>query len=281
MSDVLTSCARPTKSEARDIAEALTAVGYGVWRRLFANRGALRTFRARFLPAPLLACAVAAITLLPAVADGHPRHASRSYPNHHHTPQTNAPVEAAAPETNEPGGKHKGRLLTPDQVGHDKFVTGVAEAPLHDIDVMNAKIPPVLKRAMADPYERPKPYTCREITAQVRGLYEALGPDYDEATSKEHNGLVSKDSALDAMREGEKAFIPFDGFIRFVSGAERHDRYVLAAIQAGATRRAYLKGLGEAHGCDLPGAPDHFVRASTERKEPGFGPYPKQNVASR
>ena len=37
--------------------------------------------------------------------------------------------------------------------------------------------------------------------------------------------------------------IPFRGWIRKLSGAERHDKYVQAAITAGAVRRAYLKGL--------------------------------------
>jgi hypothetical protein len=234
-----------------------------------------RSTAATRVTAETLACVVAAIALLPTVAIGHPHQPHRT--NHHaaHAAATYPHADAEAHAAGEAGGKHTSRLLTPYQVGHAGFVTGVAEAPLHDLDVANGKIPPVLKRAMEAPYERPEPSNCREITAQVRSLYDALGPDYDEATSNEHSGVVSKNSAYDAMRAGEKLYIPFDGVIRFVSGADRHDRYVLAAIQAGATRRAYLKGLGEAHGCDLPGAPDHLARAGVVRREPGFGPYPK------
>ena len=220
-----------------------------------------------------LACIIAAITLFPAAAAGHPH---RRHHSHHHAVQATATNAHAASEA---AGPHKSRLLTPYQVGHAGFVTGVAEAPLHDLDVANGKIPPVLKRAMEAPYERPEPSNCREITAQVRSLYEALGPDYDEQTSNEHSGVVSQNTALDAMRAGEKLYIPFDGVIRFVSGADRHDRYVLAAVQAGATRRAYLKGLGDAQGCGRPGAPDHLARAGAVRPEPGFGSYPKPNKA--
>nr|QQZ48666.1 hypothetical protein JKL49_14210 [Phenylobacterium glaciei] len=41
--------------------------------------------------------------------------------------------------------------------------------------------------------------------------------------------------------------IPFRGWVRRLSGAQRHDSLVTAAINAGAVRRAYLKGLGN-HG---------------------------------
>ena len=187
-----------------------------------------------------------------------------------------------APAPNESGGQPNSRLLTPSQEGRQGVVKGVAEQPLRDLNVIRSKIPPVLLRAMTDPYERPDPNDCQGLTAQVRILYDALGPDYDEPISTEHPGLMTrgegaaKNGALDAMREGEQAYIPFDGFIRLLSGAQRHDRLVLAAIQAGATRRAYLKGLGEAHGCDVPGAPRHLAHPSNVvRKEPGFGPFPR------
>jgi hypothetical protein len=52
--------------------------------------------------------------------------------------------------------------------------------------------------------------------------------------------------------------------VRKLSGAERHDHFVQNAIVAGAVRRAYLKGLGEAHGCDPPGTPSHVLTAEVE-----------------
>src|SRR5262249_17256486 len=159
----------------------------------------------------------------------------------------------------------KHRLLTPDQEGHNGVIKGVVEAPLRDTNIIHSRVPPVLLHTMEDPYARPEPDDCQGIASQVRMLSAALGPDYD--TEGRQHGTFVKNGVLDGMREGEKAYIPFDGLIRFVSGASRHDRYVLAAIQAGATRRAYLKGLGEAHGCDAPGAPRHLTEARYVRKE--------------
>jgi hypothetical protein len=51
--------------------------------------------------------------------------------------------------------------------------------------------------------------------------------------------------------------------VRKLTGAERHDKMVQAAILAGSVRRAYLKGLGETKGCNPPATPSH-ERAGSE-----------------
>jgi hypothetical protein len=127
----------------------------------------------------------------------------------------------------------------------------------------------VLIEAIADPYARPAPATCEGITAQIRRLDIALGPDLDEPVSTEHPSVLTrgqgaaKNAALDAMRSEEQAYIPFDGVIRTLSGAARHDRYVMAAIQAGAIRRGYLKGLGEMRDCLPPAVPRHLAHPAS------------------
>jgi hypothetical protein len=206
----------------------------------------------------LFAGLAAALILAPAVV--------LCAPAQDRTSDAQSPPPAAAQDA---AGNPNTRLLTPQQEGRQGVVKGVAEQPLRDLNIIRSKIPPVLQQAMIDPYERPQPNDCQGITAQVRILYDALGPDYDEPVSTEHPGLVTrgkgaaKSGALDAMRSGEQAYIPFDGFIRFLSGAERHDRVVLAAIQAGATRRAYLKGQGEIRGCAPPAVPRHLAHPAT------------------
>jgi hypothetical protein len=74
------------------------------------------------------------------------------------------------------------------------------------------------------------------------------------------------------MRSEEQSQIPFDGVIRFVSGAARHDQHVVAAIQAGAIRRGYLKGLGEARGCMPPALPRHLVHPVSIAESSGAKP---------
>ena len=233
----------------------------------------------------LLAGLAAAMTLFPALAFCDPDAPPVAGPSTDAQP-AEAPASDnanSAPEANRVAGvdiRGHHRLLTPLQQGHQGLIKGVVEAPLRDLNLMQGKIPPVLKLAMINAYARPQPDDCEGITTQVNMLSDALGPDYDEPVA-EHRGLRSKakNGVLDAMREGEKAYIPYDGAIRFVSGASRHDQYVLAAIQAGAARRAYLKGLGEDHGCALPGSPSHLA-SGTVRKEPGFGDWPSAGRGS-
>ncbi len=172
-----------------------------------------------------------------------------------------APPDSAA----QPGAKAPNkRLLTPEEEGR-RGIGGVASQPFRDFNLIRSKIPPVLLQAMADPYAKPDPQTCEAIVSDVKTLDEALGPDLDEPASTDHPGLVTRSEssartgALDAMRSGLQQEIPFDGFIRVLTGAERHDKLVMAAIQAGAIRRGYLKGLGEMRSCPTPGVPLHLA----------------------
>ena len=178
----------------------------------------------------------------------------------HAQPDSNATTGSGQPAVD----KH-GRLLTPEQQGQQGVVHGVVEQPFRDFNMIRSKIPPVLLRAIADPYERPSPPTCAGLQDAVGALDAALGPDLDEPVSTEHPGTLTRaegsvrTGALDAMRSGVQSEIPFDGFIRVLTGAQRHDKLVMAAIQAGAIRRGYLKGLGESQRCTLPAAPRHLA----------------------
>jgi hypothetical protein len=146
-------------------------------------------------------------------------------------------------------------------------VQGAAEAPLRDLNVVRTKIPDVLLDALSDPYARP-PFTsgqgkadqCALLEGLVKPLDNALGADLD-SPAREDDSLIyrGKDAALGAMAGAASDAIPFRSWVRKLSGAERHDRIVQNAISAGAVRRAYLKGLGEARGCSPPATPSHTI----------------------
>ena len=138
-------------------------------------------------------------------------------------------------------------------------VKGVAESPLRDLNVLRTKIPVVLLQAMADPYERPASGRCLDLIARVNPLNDALGDDLDVTAKDSDEGMMAKGkiTALTLASGAASDVIPFRGWIRKLSGAERHDKYVQAAITAGAVRRGYLKGLGEAKGCNPPATPSH------------------------
>ncbi|MDB5427338.1 MAG: hypothetical protein JWR47_1909 [Phenylobacterium sp.] len=135
---------------------------------------------------------------------------------------------------------------------------GVAESPLRDMNVLRTKIPPVLLQAMADPYQRPTSKGCAQLNVLLQPLTDALGADLD-APEPDPDDLMGrgKETAMGLMSGAASDMIPFRGWIRKLTGAERHDRLVQQAITAGAVRRSYLKGLGEAKGCDPPATPSH------------------------
>lgn len=56
--------------------------------------------------------------------------------------------------------------------------------------------------------------------------------------------------------------IPFRGWVRKLSGAERHSRKVEAAIAAGTVRRAFLKGVAITKDCSWRVAPSQTVAAT-------------------
>ncbi|MBI5940187.1 MAG: hypothetical protein HY859_07150 [Caulobacterales bacterium] len=163
-------------------------------------------------------------------------------------------------------------IRTTDQINRGS-VGGAVSAPMRDLNLLRSKIPPVLLEALDDPYKRPKPSTCSELIALMRPLNEALGADIDEPSSPDDRALIAKgrdvagDTALGMVASAAQDLIPLRGWVRRLSGAERHDKLVRAAITAGGIRRGYLKGLGEAKGCNPPATPTH-VRSELPPKPP-------------
>ena len=182
------------------------------------------------------------------------------------------PATGPAPGQSQPPNDQSAasdRLLTPEQQGRQGIVKGVVDQSFRDFGLMESKIPPVLLEAMADPYARVAPATCEALAAQIRRLEVALGPDLDAPVNTEHLSNMTRgkaqarDASLDALRSTVQDYIPFDGYIRIVSGAAHHDHRVLAAIQAGSIRRAYLKGMGEMEHCPAPATPRHLAHPVT------------------
>jgi len=124
-------------------------------------------------------------------------------------------------------------------------------APLRDINVVRSQIPDLLKNAVADPYAPPKT-GCAPLKAEIDSLDAVLGDDYDDP--KDDNKGANKDGGMSKPVLGVVAstitdVIPMRGWVRRLTGAERHDQQVREAIKAGFVRRGYLKGLYNAGTC--------------------------------
>ena len=134
----------------------------------------------------------------------------------------------------------------------------VVTKPLSDLNLRKDDVPPILLAARENPYELGGLRTCRAIQAEVGQLNAALGDDIDisiEKTRDEKRGNAVGNVAKSVIT----AFIPFGGVIREVSGAAANDRQMQVLLYAGASRRAFLKGYGQARGCRYP------ARAATAR----------------
>jgi hypothetical protein len=134
-------------------------------------------------------------------------------------------------------------------------LASAATTPLSDLNLVHAPIPEVLQAAQRSPYGPPEPADCAALSAQVRQLDEALGPDLDAPASESSRGLIERggdaagSAAVGALQRTAEGVVPFRGWVRKLSGAERYSRQVAAAIAAGTVRRAFLKGLRQARPC--------------------------------
>ena len=127
----------------------------------------------------------------------------------------------------------------------------VMTAPLSDLNIKKNDIPPILLAARERPYDLTGVRTCKAIQAEIGQLDGALGDDIDVAIEKTRDEKRGN-SVGSVAKSVLSSFIPFHGVIREVSGAAANERQWQVALYAGASRRAFLKGYGQARGCRYP-----------------------------
>lgn len=134
-------------------------------------------------------------------------------------------------------------------------VVDAAVTPLSDLNLVQAKIPAVLAKAQKAPYAVPSDQSCTSLDASVRALDEVLGTDIDVTDSDRNPGLIKQGSrvaekaTVDTLRLTAEGIVPFRGWVRKLSGSERHSKQVAAAIAAGIIRRAFIKGFRVSKEC--------------------------------
>ena len=130
-----------------------------------------------------------------------------------------------------------------------------ATVPLTDLNVAQEDIPAVLLRARENAYKVPASQNCVAISLEIRELDEVLGADLDAPVSPADPSLMRsassllQEQAVGALQRTAEGLIPFRGWVRKLSGAERHSKHVSACIAAGSVRRAFLKGFATSEHC--------------------------------
>jgi hypothetical protein len=132
-------------------------------------------------------------------------------------------------------------------------IQDISATPLRDLNIAKVEIPGVLRDAMGNPYKSPADKSCPALLAQLADLDEELGPDIDAPEEKLSRTEASRDAlehaATGALQRTVEGAIPFRGWLRKLSGAERHSKQAQTAVMAGKVRRGYLKGIMESNSC--------------------------------
>jgi hypothetical protein len=126
----------------------------------------------------------------------------------------------------------------------------VAKTPMTDLNLSRTEIPALLVEAELRPYSLQNVDTCEQISAAIAELDSTLGPDLDLPQAER-----ARFSKGRVAQWAIGKFIPFRSLIREVSGANRQEREIRVAIQAGMARRGFLKGVGISRGCAYPASP--------------------------
>jgi hypothetical protein len=130
-----------------------------------------------------------------------------------------------------------------------------ASTPLSDLNLVRQSIPPVLLEARKHPYAEPAEVGCVGLGAEILALEAVLEPDLDvhegesEKSRSERLEASADDLAMQALRGAVEGVVPFRGWVRKLSGAERLSREVALAVAAGQARRSFLKGWQRAQRC--------------------------------
>ena len=129
-------------------------------------------------------------------------------------------------------------------------VGDAATTPLRDLNVVKAEIPPLLLQAQDAPYALPAARDCASLRVAVQALAEVLGPDLDAPPEpKSDMGERGQAEVGKALQRAAEGAVPFRGWVRKLSGAERQERRVARAIEAAEARRAFLRGIAVGQGC--------------------------------
>jgi hypothetical protein len=150
-----------------------------------------------------------------------------------------------------------GCASTPAADTHSGTKAGAGDGPAsetrapHDQDPFSGRIAPVLVAASVNPYAPPEPLDCPTLAARVQELDAVLGPDLDDPRRAARHAF----SAAGLLISGLQSAIPYYGWLRRLTGADRREQLAEDTFAAGMARRGYLKGLGERLACTPPAAP--------------------------
>jgi hypothetical protein len=142
-------------------------------------------------------------------------------------------------------------------------------SPLRDVGIIRPDIPDLLE-SMKYPYAtQTLRGGCATVQYEIGQLDAVLGDEtYQPGPRRTFGQQVSEtanDEVVNAAEDLAGDVIPYRGWVRRLSGANRAERRYARAIEMGQMRRAFLRGYGASLGCRsvVPAPP----RPGQERRE--------------
>lgn len=158
--------------------------------------------------------------------------------------------DGAHAETKEKPPEKEAEKTDGSSGGMRKKAGDIVAQPVRDVGVDKPDIPPVLVEAVKDPYSLKGLKTCRQYSAALTALNEALGPDFAAGgPAKENRGAKLAEAGGKTV---VNSLIPFRQLVREISGAAPAQRNLNAAVDAGLARRGFLRGVHLRQGCRTP-----------------------------
>ncbi|WP_062732525.1 hypothetical protein [Sphingobium abikonense] len=140
----------------------------------------------------------------------------------------------------------------------------IASQPARDIGLDKDEIPPILTKAVDNPYAAPASRSCKGLNRELGALNAVLGDDF--TASKEANENRTGKIAEAVGKTVVNSLIPFRGLVREISGAAPAERRLQAAVTAGIARRGYIRGMAAAKGCKIaPIAPEPAAKGGNKK----------------
>ncbi|MET0183037.1 MAG: hypothetical protein ABW199_09150 [Caulobacterales bacterium] len=145
-----------------------------------------------------------------------------------------------------------------EQDQHDNAVVAAAVQPLRDVGLVRPEIPEVV-RDIGWPYKTDSLREgCPAVLFEIGRLDAVLGEENYQPGPEENFRERTTDAAVDYVGDyvvGEVAgaaneLVPYRGWVRRLSGANRRDKKYAQALAMGSQRRTFLRGYGAALGCN-------------------------------
>lgn len=135
----------------------------------------------------------------------------------------------------------------------------IARTPITDLNLSRTEIPALLAEAEQRPYALNSLDSCDQLASALTELDSILGPDLDMPQAE--RARISEGRVLKSV---VGSFVPFRSIIRELSGANRQERALRAAIEAGVARRGFLRGISAVRGCPNRAPSDPSAETSSD-----------------